>query len=109
MMRGESCRAIRNSPARITTPSTAAIRPILIGVLRLTSEPPTKADVERVARLHDAALIAQLHEVGLHCDVGVGIVGQADDPGVPIELLQRNESLRHSMLRVEVFVADERD
>src|SRR4029453_16140827 len=108
MARGESCRAMTNSPARITTPITAAIRLMLI-CAPWTSEPPTKADIERVPRLHDVALIAQLHEVGLYRDVGVGIVRQAEDPGVAIELLQRDESIRHSMLRVEVLVADKRD
>ena len=58
--------------------------------------------------LNSALLVPDDRVVDLERDVGVGKVRRADHPGGAIELLQRQHTLRHAELRVEVLVTHER-
>src|SRR5687767_12168277 len=72
------------------------------------SEPPSKADVEAVPTGNESALVALPDVIDLHGDVGIRVVRRAEDEGVPVELLERQEPLGHAELCVEVLVSKER-
>src|SRR5678816_3345149 len=72
-------------------------------------EPPSQSDVDAVRRLDQAALIPLEYVVDLYGDVGLRIVSGTDDPRRSVELFQWQKALRHSVLRIEIFIAQESD
>src|SRR6187431_831605 len=75
---------------------------------RCMSEPPAEADVDQGPVGEQSTLVAQPRIVGLHGDIGIGVIGDAGGPRVSIEFLQRHVAVRHAMLGVEVLVTNKR-
>src|SRR5262245_1721603 len=75
--------------------------------MRVASEPPSQADVERIGRLDYRAAVAHDRVVELYGDVGIRPVRSADNPRIAIELRRPYVTGGHSKLRVEVLVPDE--
>src|SRR3990170_4677019 len=76
-------------------------------VMVRTLEPPSQADVETVRSFDEPASIALPDVIHFHRHVGIGVIRRPDDPGVPIELLEMQESVRHPELRIEILVSNE--
>src|SRR4029453_5471638 len=88
-------------------PGRAAAARRACGSFRLL-KPPADADVKQASVDEHTALIAEVDVISLHGDVGLRVVGDTGDPGVAVELLQRQQARRHPELCIEVLVTKER-
>src|SRR5688572_19862559 len=72
------------------------------------SEPPSHAKVPTIGCPHDFAVIAHEVVVELQRDVRVRVIGQPNDVGRAIKLLQWQKACRHAVLSIKVLIAIER-